>query len=67
MRELTDMTTSTDARITLGIGSGYTGRFVKAFVNKANLKSGSRVLDVGCGQGFFSWLFADFGSKAGWC
>src|SRR6266566_3041094 len=37
--------------------------FVKALVKKANLKTGFRVLDVGCGQGFFSRLFADFGLK----
>jgi SAM-dependent methyltransferase len=37
--------------------------FVKALINKANLRAGCRVLDVGCGQGFFSWLFADFGLK----
>jgi 2-polyprenyl-3-methyl-5-hydroxy-6-metoxy-1,4-benzoquinol methylase len=35
--------------------------FVRALVKKANLKAGCRLLDVGCGQGFFSWLFADFG------
>jgi SAM-dependent methyltransferase len=35
--------------------------FVRALVRKANLKRGSRVLDVGCGQGFFSYLFADLG------
>jgi protein-L-isoaspartate O-methyltransferase len=27
--------------------------FVEALVNKANLRAGCRVLDVGCGQGFF--------------
>ena len=35
--------------------------FVRALVEKANLKRGYRVLDAGCGQGFFTWLFADFG------
>ena len=35
--------------------------FVRALVRKANLKRGFRVLDVGCGQGFFSSLFADLG------
>jgi SAM-dependent methyltransferase len=37
---------------------------VKALVRKAKLKRGCSVLDVGCGQGFFSWLFADLGLKA---
>ncbi len=37
--------------------------FVRALVKKAALEKHSRVLDVGCGQGFFSWLFADFGLK----
>jgi SAM-dependent methyltransferase len=35
--------------------------FVRALARKANLKRGFRVLDVGCGQGFFSYLFADLG------
>jgi len=37
--------------------------FVRALVRKAKLKAGSNVLDVGCGQGFFSRVFADFGLK----
>lgn len=32
--------------------------FVKALIDKACLKPGSRVLDAGCGQGFFTALFA---------
>jgi SAM-dependent methyltransferase len=38
--------------------------FVRALVRKAALNTRSRVLDVGCGQGFFSSLFADFGLTA---
>jgi SAM-dependent methyltransferase len=37
--------------------------FVQALINKAQLKEGCTVLDVGCGQGFFSGLFADMGLK----
>jgi 2-polyprenyl-3-methyl-5-hydroxy-6-metoxy-1,4-benzoquinol methylase len=37
--------------------------FVRALVKKAALKKGFRVLDIGCGQGFFSLLFADLGLK----
>lgn len=32
---------------------------INTIVTKARLKKGSAVLDVGCGQGFFSSLFAD--------
>ena len=38
--------------------------FLKALVAKANLKRGAHILDAGCGQGFFTWLFADLGFKA---
>ncbi len=37
--------------------------FVRALITKAKLKPGSRVLDIGCGQGFFTRLFADCGLK----
>lgn len=37
--------------------------FVKALIKKADLTAGCRVLDVGCGQGFFSSLFSDLGLK----
>lgn len=33
-------------------------------VKRAGLKGGSSVLDAGCGQGFFTWLFADLGFAA---
>jgi SAM-dependent methyltransferase len=36
-------------------------RFVKGIIRKAGLQRGAHVLDVGCGQGFFSGLFADLG------
>ncbi|MGH7950550.1 MAG: class I SAM-dependent methyltransferase [Limisphaerales bacterium] len=35
--------------------------FVKALIKMAKLKKDSRVLDAGCGQGFFTSLFADYG------
>jgi SAM-dependent methyltransferase len=35
--------------------------FIRALIKAAGLKRGSRVLDVGCGQGFFTALFADEG------
>ncbi|MBZ5570900.1 MAG: class I SAM-dependent methyltransferase [Acidobacteriia bacterium] len=37
--------------------------FLRALVGKANLRAGCSVLDVGCGQGFFSQLIADLGFK----
>jgi SAM-dependent methyltransferase len=38
--------------------------YIRALVNKTSLAKGSRVLDVGCGQGFFTGLFADLGMQA---
>jgi SAM-dependent methyltransferase len=38
--------------------------YIKALVKKAGLKKGSSVLDAGCGQGFFTSLFADLGFAA---
>lgn len=38
--------------------------YIKALVKKARLKRGSSVLDAGCGQGFFTSLFADLGFDA---
>ncbi len=38
--------------------------FVKALISKAELGSGARLLDVGCGQGFFTALFAEQGIDA---
>jgi SAM-dependent methyltransferase len=38
--------------------------YMKALVRAARLQPGSRVLDAGCGQGFFTWLFADLGFDA---
>ncbi len=38
--------------------------FVKALVGKAGLRRGGRLLDAGCGQGFFTWLFAERGLDA---
>lgn len=35
--------------------------FVQALVKKADLPDGASVLDIGCGQGFFSSLFAECG------
>jgi len=37
--------------------------FVKALTTRAKLRSGSSVLDAGCGQGFFSGLFAELGMR----
>jgi SAM-dependent methyltransferase len=38
--------------------------FVKALIAKAKLKRGARILDAGCGQGFFTNLFAENGLQA---
>lgn len=38
--------------------------FIKALVKKAGLKKNQRLLDAGCGQGFFTSLFAGCGLKA---
>jgi len=35
--------------------------FIRALIRKAQLEKGYKVLDVGCGQGFFSSLFANEG------
>ena len=38
--------------------------FIKALVKKAALRKGFSILDAGCGQGFFTSLFARLGLKA---
>jgi SAM-dependent methyltransferase len=38
--------------------------FIKALAAKAGLKAGARLLDAGCGQGFFTNLFAEVGFDA---
>jgi SAM-dependent methyltransferase len=38
--------------------------FVRALVRRAGLQHGGRLLDAGCGQGFFTWLFAERGLNA---
>lgn len=38
--------------------------FVKALVRSIGLKRGERLLDAGCGQGFFTCLFAEHGINA---
>jgi SAM-dependent methyltransferase len=38
--------------------------FAEALIRKAKLRQGSSILDVGCGQGFFTSLFADLGLKS---
>jgi SAM-dependent methyltransferase len=38
--------------------------FIKAIIKRVRLAEGSRLLDAGCGQGFFTSLFAECGMKA---
>jgi SAM-dependent methyltransferase len=38
--------------------------FVRALVRRVGLKPGDSLLDAGCGQGFFTSLFADYGISA---
>ena len=38
--------------------------FIRALIKSVGLKKGARVLDAGCGQGFFTSLFADAGMDA---
>jgi 2-polyprenyl-3-methyl-5-hydroxy-6-metoxy-1,4-benzoquinol methylase len=38
--------------------------FVRALAKRAKLRRGGRLLDAGCGQGFFTSLFAGLGFKA---
>lgn len=38
--------------------------FIRAVVKEAGLNRGAKILDVGCGQGFFTALFADLGLDA---
>jgi len=38
--------------------------FIKALIKKANVSNGSLILDLGCGQGFFTKSFAHLGLKA---
>jgi SAM-dependent methyltransferase len=38
--------------------------FIRALAGKTCLAKGSSVLDLGCGQGFFTALFAELGMKA---
>lgn len=38
--------------------------FIRALMKKAGIKEKSRLLDAGCGQGFFTSLFAEYGVKA---
>ena len=38
--------------------------YIRALARRANLVRGSSVLDAGCGQGFFTWLFSELGCAA---
>jgi len=38
--------------------------FVEALVARVGLRPGGHLLDAGCGQGFFTWLFAERGLNA---
>ncbi len=38
--------------------------FIKALINKADVSTGSLILDLGCGQGFFTKSFSQLGLKA---
>jgi SAM-dependent methyltransferase len=38
--------------------------YIKSLIRFIGLKNGSRVLDVGCGQGFFSHIFNKLGMKS---
>jgi SAM-dependent methyltransferase len=37
--------------------------YVLSLIKSCGLEQGSRVLDIGCGQGFFSYLFSKYGMK----
>lgn len=39
------------------------GSYIKGLISQAGLKSGETILDVGCGQGFFSYLFHKGGMR----
>jgi SAM-dependent methyltransferase len=38
--------------------------FIVSLTQKARLSAGASILDAGCGQGFFTWLFAQLGFRA---
>jgi SAM-dependent methyltransferase len=44
-----------------GYRLGFIRPYIQSLVSVANLERGSTVLDVGCGQGVFSYLFHDCG------